>query len=51
MSVSLFTFLTHERTFTRWFSFSIFRHSTRFSTGSLCDNHSDIGYLAINIVL
>ena len=25
MSVSLFTFYTHERTFTRWFSFAIFR--------------------------
>ena len=27
-SGSLFTFYTRERTFTRWFSFSIFRHST-----------------------
>ena len=26
MSVSLFTFYTRERSLTRWFSFSIFRH-------------------------
>ena len=31
-SVSLLTFYSSKQTFTRWFSFSIFRHSVRFSS-------------------
>ena len=31
-SVSLLTFYSSKQTFTRWFSFSIFRHSIRFSS-------------------
>ena len=32
MNVSLFTLYTPKRTITRWFSFSIFRRSIRFSS-------------------
>lgn len=53
MSVSLFTFYTRERTFTRWFSFSIFRCSISFSSLwlTLWESLRYVCYLAIRIVL